>query len=468
MIMKMLLIFLSIVSMTFVWSLPAGAFDEVAERPSRHLEIEVWLNKHNGAVYQPGQHVCVYFRSSDDCYLVVYNVDTEGFVHVLYPKYNDNSWVEADYIYEIPDPNDDYDLVVDGPKGIEYVVAVASPFPLNVRTLYDIETTIDEVYWPMGRITGDPHLAIYEINQRLAWGEDEYDPEGYASDVSWFYVHQWVPYPRYIAYHWYPEYIYDPWWDPYVHVDIWLDFYWDHYWCRPWWWCRGCQPIYVYWYIDRDTGRRATWKGDYHTDRRKPDWYRDKPLRRGGGGERSSHPSDTNDPTSWENRRRSPWGDPGSVNEELIKERNARKDVGNLESHSKSRPHQADRDQMEMERRSKDPSYDIDQGDKNRQRSRTEIHTPGASKKTGSEEIARSRSSQNSEPKKIKKSSGRGSSLGKIIGSVTKIFTGDSKKEKNNSQQKSNSSNTQKERSSSSSNNEPGSEKGGNTERKSR
>ena len=52
-------------------------------------------------------------------------------------------WVEGGRIYEIPDPYDGYDLVVDGPTGIEYVVAVASHFPLNLRAIEEIEAGMD-------------------------------------------------------------------------------------------------------------------------------------------------------------------------------------------------------------------------------------------------------------------------------------------------------------------------------------
>ncbi len=448
--MRKLLVLLSIVGMTMAWSHMATAFEEAGNRPSRHAQVEVWLNKHNGAVYEPGQHVRVYFQASEDCYVAVYNVDTEGFVHALYPKYNDQTWVEGGRIYEIPDPYDEYDLIVDGPTGIEYVVTIASHFPLNLRALFDIEDGLDsDIYWPMGRVTGDPHLAIHEINQQLAWGNDEYEPEGYSSDVSWFYVRRWVPYPRYIVYHWYPDRFYDPWWDPYIHVGIWMDFYWDHHWCRPWWWYHGYQPIYVYWYIDRDTGRRCTWKGYYHQDRRKPDWYRDKPVRWGGGGERPSRFETGKDDVSREDRRRPSWNDPGVEAKEL-KDRAKRGETDNLNRRLSREEQDGNRNLSDSERRSRRPSYRIDRGAKSKSQSRTEIRSGVESQRSRKREVNRERSPARSETKKVKKSSGRSSSLGKIIGSVAKVFIGDSKKEKSSSQKKSGDTGSKKERSSSS------------------
>jgi len=338
---------------------------------------------------------------------------------------------------------------VDGPKGIEYVVAVASEFPLNLRAVYDIEDGVDnEFYWPMGRVTGDPHLAINDINERLAWGNEEYEPEGYSSDVGWFYVQEWVPYPRYIVYQWYPEYIYDPWWDPYVHVHIWTDFYWDHYWCRPWWWCRGCQPVYVYWYIDRDSGRRVTWKGDYHNDRRKPDWYREKPVRRSGGVERPSR-DDENGRGAWENRRRSPWGDPGTDAEEIRTKAQGRESVDLERKQREDR--QDDTGRIAAERDARNRSTDLNRETRSASRSRQEIRTPESSEKARSQEAIRTRSSRSSETKKVEKQSKRSSTIGKIFGGVAKIFTGDSKKKSNSSSKKSKSSDSGSSRSKSSS-----------------
>lgn len=445
--MRKLLVVLSIVGAATIWPFMTVSFEEVGDRPSRHLEVEVWLNKHNGTVYEAGQYVRVYFQASEDCYVAIYNVDTDGFINVLYPKYNDNAGVEGGRIYEIPDPYDDYDLIVDGRKGIEYVVAVASYFPLNLRSLYDLEEGVDyDIYWPGGHITGDPHLAIYEINQQLAWGDDEYEPEGYASDVSWFYVRQWVPYPRYIVYHWYPDYYWDQWWDPYVHVHIWTDFYWDHYWCRPWWWCHGCRPIYVYWYIDRDSGRRCTWKGQYHQDRRKPDWYREKPVRRGGEG-RPSRSKDDKDQIAWEDKRRPSRGG-SSQPGEVMKERTGWEKAITSTRRSRQEDQQSNRDRAKSELQSRQSPSRMDRGEVIKRRSRTQISRSTESRKSTNKTAIQGKSPARSETKKVKRSSGRSSSLGKIIGSVTKLFGGDSKKEKSGAQKKSSDTGSQKERSS--------------------
>ncbi len=445
--MKRTMILLTILAMAMLVPLVAEAFEEVGERPSRHLQVEVWLNKHNGSVYNPGQYVRVYFQASEDCYLAIYNVDAYGFVHVLYPKYNDETWVQGGFIYEIPDPSDDYDLVVDGAKGIEYVVAVASYFPLNMRVLYEIAEGSDyDVYWPAGHITGDPHLAIHEINQQLAWGDDEYEPEGYASDVSWFYVRQWVPYPRYIVYQWYPDYYYDPWWDPYVHVHIFADFYWDHYWCRPWWWCHGCHPVYVYWYIDRDTGRRTTWTGHYHRDRTKPDWYREKPLRR-GGGDRPARPAVDEGKNVWEGRKRPTPSGPGKSFE--ARQTKAPSEDHPVQSRSaRSQRTGSDQSQNKTELRTRSKPENTHPKIISERKSEREIRPPAPSRESRDREAAQRKSSSSGTVKKLEQGSRRSSGIGKIIGGVAKLFRGSDRKESSSSQKKTEQTSSKTERSS--------------------
>ena len=242
------------------------------------VDVDVWLDRADGSVYDYGQALTIRFRTEADSYVAIYNVDSDGYLGLLYPRYGDPQWVEAGRIYSIPGPRENYDLIVDGAKGIEYVVAVASPYPLRLNTL---ESSSE--YWYRsasvgGRISGDPSQAIWEVNERLAWDGNDRGPEGYASDVAWFYVRAEVPYPRYLIYEWYPDRYWDPFWDPYVSVNLWVDWHWDHNWCHRNWWRWGHRPQYDYWYRDRHDGPRLRWKNVYH-DVKPGDWKRDKPGR---------------------------------------------------------------------------------------------------------------------------------------------------------------------------------------------
>ena len=50
-------------------------------RPS----IDVWINKEEGGVFTSGERMQVFFRSSHDAYVLIYNIDTEGYIHLIYP-----------------------------------------------------------------------------------------------------------------------------------------------------------------------------------------------------------------------------------------------------------------------------------------------------------------------------------------------------------------------------------------------
>ena len=61
---------------------PAG-YSEAKIIYTSDLEVDVWVNRGEGAVYHPGDKIKVYFKTSDDCYLVIYGIDTKGNVNIL-------------------------------------------------------------------------------------------------------------------------------------------------------------------------------------------------------------------------------------------------------------------------------------------------------------------------------------------------------------------------------------------------
>lgn len=271
--------------------------DELQAQPvAVDLNVDLWLNAEDGAVYREGEVVEIHFQANRDAYVAVYNVDVDGFINLLYPRYNDSYWVHGQAIYSIPGPNSDYELMVDDRKGIEYVVAVASPYPLQLEVLDPVGSNDYRAVSYSGRITGDPSQAIWELNEQLAWGEEVQGSAGYSSAVSWFYVREEVPYPRYLVYNLYRDRYWDPFWDPYLCVGLWVDFYWDHAWCGSHWWWRGHRPAYTYWYRPDHHGPRLHWKSEMVHDHA-GSHYREKgprPASRQARGER------------WQDTRRKP------------------------------------------------------------------------------------------------------------------------------------------------------------------
>lgn len=209
---------------------------ENAARP-RHLDADVWINKDEGGIYRPGESMRVYFRGNADCYMLVFNIDTDGYIHLVYPYGpGDTPSVEGGRTYMIPSRSDPYDLVADGPPGIEYVVAVASPYPFQDLPWY-LSADADggrpeddydgEDDTESGRIVGDPYVGIDRILRRIgAPGREDL----LATNETYFYIGRRVEYPRYVCAdcHYHPYYF-----DPYVTAcsafDIRIDATWAHY-----------------------------------------------------------------------------------------------------------------------------------------------------------------------------------------------------------------------------------------------
>ena len=93
---------------------PAGTARAVTRVPEggatgggQGLTADVWINKEEGGVYRPGESMRVFFRSNADAYVLVYNIDTEGYIHLVYPYGPaDPMRVEAGRTYIIPQRHD--------------------------------------------------------------------------------------------------------------------------------------------------------------------------------------------------------------------------------------------------------------------------------------------------------------------------------------------------------------------------
>src|SRR5260221_10517948 len=93
---------------------------------ARSLGVEVWTDRGDDAVYQPGDAMTVKVRASDDAYLLVYEIDSDGDVRLLYPWRRSNGLVEGHRTYRLPEQDSGYELVVERQTGEGFVVALAS------------------------------------------------------------------------------------------------------------------------------------------------------------------------------------------------------------------------------------------------------------------------------------------------------------------------------------------------------
>jgi hypothetical protein len=224
--------------------------------------VEVWTDRGTGGVYRVGEDVEICFRADRDCYVIIYDIDTDGHLRLLFPYYcGDDGYVEGGSVYSL---GRGYygPYYISGPTGVEYVHALASLRPF--RTLYwhgcdgyeayayDVSWQGFSDYWGCAlpeRIYGDPYMAMQSINEFICY--DALDAGLAFADFTYFYIDKPVSYPRYVCYdcHGFGTY-----YRPYVHTctgfsitfidcdPCWNPWSW-------WWWCTPrrvyCGPRYV-------------------------------------------------------------------------------------------------------------------------------------------------------------------------------------------------------------------------------
>ena len=233
---------------------------EVVPIASSAIAVDVWVNREEGGVYRPGESMRIFFRTRTDAYVLVYNIDTEGYIHLVYPYGpSDPHRVEAGRTYRIPARHDPYDLVADGPPGMEFVVAVASHHPFRDLPWFlrggDPDEALSDDELESGQIVGDPYVGMERLNQRIIAPEHLED-----SDITetFFYIHQRVEYPRYVcADCHYAAYPFDPYLSHCSVVDIRIDATWVRY-ARPR--VGVVRPRYYYYVRPGAPDRYAEWK----------------------------------------------------------------------------------------------------------------------------------------------------------------------------------------------------------------
>src|SRR5262245_34719504 len=82
----------------------AGAIGLAAAAPAsaQRLAVRLWSDRGDGAVYEPGDPINVSVRTNHDAQVLVYEIDAEGAVHLLFPTYDNGTDVEGGVTLELP------------------------------------------------------------------------------------------------------------------------------------------------------------------------------------------------------------------------------------------------------------------------------------------------------------------------------------------------------------------------------
>ena len=126
-------------------SKPADVYDAnlqklIFTRPSdSSFKIKVRTEKSD---YQIGDTITFKVESEKDSYLTLLHIDSSKNATVLFPnKYRRNNFVKTGKVYTIPSPEDGFKIDVEGPPGLERIIALATlspgaPIDLNLEKAF--------------------------------------------------------------------------------------------------------------------------------------------------------------------------------------------------------------------------------------------------------------------------------------------------------------------------------------------
>jgi hypothetical protein len=280
--------------------------------------IRLWIN--NDRRFLPGDRAKVEVRTRDDGYLLVFHVDPEGHLRVLFPLDPDrDNFVRGGKKYEIRGRGDRESFDIDNSTGQGTVYAAVS------RDAFRFDEFVVGDHWDYralapSRLTDEAEQDLNELVRRMAQGDFDYDLLNYSvlsrlayrSDYSSYYGSSY--YDDHVCYRFscssyygspfnvsiglffgrpYRRYYYDPYY--YAYDPFYNPFFYD-----PYYYASVYRPRYVYPY-----SRYYVYNG-YYRDRYYYDRYRTyrqpyTPYRFRGADGRVAGFRDLNGPTRWVN-----------------------------------------------------------------------------------------------------------------------------------------------------------------------
>ena len=163
-----------------------------ADRP----KIEVWTNRGDDP-YTSGEVARAFFKTDQDAYVTLLRVDTDGRVHMLFPRepWGDN-FVRGGHVYEIDGAGSPSAFRIDDYPGEGYLFGVAAYDPFTYDAVASAQHWDYRLIGDDGQIRGDPYAALTDLASRMV-------PDGYGDwdyDIVPYYVQQHYQYPRFLCY----------------------------------------------------------------------------------------------------------------------------------------------------------------------------------------------------------------------------------------------------------------------------
>ncbi|MFO7915052.1 MAG: DUF4384 domain-containing protein [Candidatus Krumholzibacteriales bacterium] len=163
-----------------------------------NINVALRLMEGRGSVLRSGKDIRLTYRVTEDAYVIIYNIDSEGYINLLYPHDGKLKKAEKYTVYSLPERGSGVELKTGSKTGVEYIHALA------VRDIRDIDS--QELYFlsqnnrfsreKRFRTDMDPYLTMNRIDETIIKDIEDNLP---AADQTYFFVNERVDFPDYIC-----------------------------------------------------------------------------------------------------------------------------------------------------------------------------------------------------------------------------------------------------------------------------
>ncbi len=161
------------------------------------VEARLWLGDGEEPVVRRGERVRIRYRTSEDAYAAVFQIDTDGRVRLVSPSQpGDDGFVRGRRDHQLVLARSPYWMVADDP-GVGYMFLVASPEPLDFSAFryhrdfgWDLSAVGSVVY-------DDPYVAMDDFIMAIVPGWQDVP---YGLDFATYHVDEPRSYPRFLCY----------------------------------------------------------------------------------------------------------------------------------------------------------------------------------------------------------------------------------------------------------------------------
>ncbi|HEX7022533.1 MAG TPA: PEGA domain-containing protein [Trueperaceae bacterium] len=192
---RLLVVLFALVSMAFAQNVVISP-QSIVVNPRPSFDVDVFLDKGSSGggvpVYNIGENIRIGVRVSEAAYIYLFNVRSTGEVVQILPNRFDqsgrNNYLQAGQTVYFPPQGARYNFEVDGPSGLDKVIAVASKDQLDVSQLAQFQSEGDFARSNLGEKSFAQTLSIIVTPlPQAAW----------VTDTALFYVGQQPPAPQF-------------------------------------------------------------------------------------------------------------------------------------------------------------------------------------------------------------------------------------------------------------------------------